>query len=152
RLLEAREEALALLLARHVQEELADDDAVPPEVALDGVDVLEALLPHPRRHERRRKVMALEEIGMHADYEHLLVVRAVTDADAPPLLRLLERAPEELVIQLLRRRRLEGVHLAALRVHAGVDVLDRAVLAGGVHGLEDQEERPAVLRVELVLE
>ena len=31
-------------------------------------------------------------------------------------------------------------------------MLDRAVLAGGVHGLEDQQQRPAILGVELVLQ
>jgi hypothetical protein len=31
-------------------------------------------------------------------------------------------------------------------------VLDRAVLAGGVHPLEDQQERPPVLGVELLLQ
>ncbi len=30
-------------------------------------------------------------------------------------------------------------------------MLDRAVLAGGVHRLEDEQHRPAVLRVKLVL-
>ncbi len=52
------------------------------------------------------------------------------------------------MIELLARRRLERVDLAALRVDAGHDVLDRAVLAGGVHRLEDQQHRPAILRVE----
>src|SRR5258708_30936364 len=42
--------------------------------------------------------------------------------------------------------------LAALRVDALEDALDGAVLAGGVHALEDQQHRPAALRVELFLE
>ena len=44
------------------------------------------------------------------------------------------------------------MHLAALRIDARHHVLDRAVLAGGVHRLEDREHRPAVLRVELLLQ
>jgi hypothetical protein len=56
------------------------------------------------------------------------------------------------VVQVLGRRGLERDDLAALRVDSGHDVLDRAVLAGGVHGLEDQEHGPAILGVEHVLE
>ena len=48
--------------------------------------------------------------------------------------------PEEIVIELLVRRNLEGVDLAALGVQAEEDMLDRAVLAGGVHALQDHEE------------
>ena len=44
------------------------------------------------------------------------------------------------------------MHLAALRIDARHDVLDRAVLAGRVHGLKDQQHRPAVLRVEPLLQ
>ena len=61
-------------------------------------------------------------------------------------------APQEIVIELFGRRRLERVDLAALRIDAAHDVLDGAVLAGGVHRLEDQQHRPAVLRVEPLLE
>ena len=59
--------------------------------------------------------------------------------------RRLERAPEEVVVELFVGRRLEGEDLAALRVDAGHDVLDGAVLAGGVHGLEDQQHGPAIV-------
>ena len=41
--------------------------------------------------------------------------------------------------------------LDALRIHAGHDVLDRAVLAGRVHRLEDDEERVRVARPEQLL-
>ena len=42
-------------------------------------------------------------------------------------------APEEVVVELLRARRLEGVHVAALGIDARHHVLDGAVLAGRVH-------------------
>src|SRR5438093_1084948 len=54
--------------------------------------------------------------------------------------------------QFLRRRLLERVDLAALRVHAGHHVLDRAVLSRGVHRLEDEQQRPPVVRVEALLQ
>src|SRR2546428_232570 len=55
-------------------------------------------------------------------------------------------------IQVFRRWRLERDDIAALRIDAGHDVLDRSVLAGRVHGLEDEQDGPAVLRVQHVLE
>src|ERR1041384_1299748 len=74
------------------------------------------------------------------------------DADPPALRQRLGDAPQEVVIELLMARRLEGMHLTALRVDAGHHVLDCAVLAGGVHRLEDRQHRPPVLRVELLLQ
>ena len=44
------------------------------------------------------------------------------------------------------------MHLAALRIDAGHHVLDGAVLAGRVHRLEDRQHRPAILRVERLLQ
>ena len=90
--------------------------------------------------------------GWYAHHEHLFVVRAVEDADAAALRQALHGAPEIVVVEIGGGRRLERVDLAALRVDPRHDVLDRAVLAGGVHRLEDQQQRPAILGVELVLQ
>ena len=56
------------------------------------------------------------------------------------------------MVEFLGGGRLEGEHLAALRIHPGHDVLDGAVLAGGVHRLENQQQRPAVLGIEFGLQ
>ncbi len=56
------------------------------------------------------------------------------------------------MIEFVRRRLLERGDLAALRIDAVEHALDGAVLAGGVHALEDQQQRPAVLGVEFLLE
>ena len=88
---------------------------------------------------------------MDAHDEHLLVVGAVEDADAAALGQAPDVAPHEVVVEVLRRGLLEREHLAALRIHARHHVLDRAVLAGGVHRLEDEQQRPAVLGVEHLL-
>ena len=135
-----------------MQEELADDHAVAGQIPLEGVDVLEALPPDLGGDERRREPLPGEHLGMHPDDEHLLVVGAVEDADPAALGQATRRAPHEVVVELLVGGRLERVHLGPLRVHPRHDVLDRAVLPGGVHALEDQEQRPAILRVELLLE
>ena len=60
-------------------------------------------------------------------------------------------APQKIVIELLVGRLLEAEHLAALRVHSGHDVLDRAVLAGRVHGLEHDQHRVHIGGVEQLL-
>jgi hypothetical protein len=52
------------------------------------------------------------------------------------------------VVALLRARRLERPDLAALRVHALEDALDRAVLAAGVHRLQHYQHAAPVLGVE----
>ena len=88
---------------------------------------------------------------MHPDDQHLLVVGTVEDADAAALRQRIPAAPHPVVVQFLGRRLLERRDLAALRIHAAHHVLDGAVLAGGVHGLEDQQQRSAILRIELVL-
>ena len=98
-----------------------------------------------------RQLLFLEDLGVHAHDEDLLVVRTVEDADPAPLGKRLVRPPEEVVIQLLGRRPLEREDLAPLGVDARHDVLDRPVLPRRVHGLEDEENAPLVLRVELVL-
>ena len=126
--------------------------AVARQVALVGVDVLEALLPDLLSHERCRQVLAYQILGMDADDEHLLVVGAVEDADTATLRDRLVGAPQEVVVELLRGRLLEREHLAALGIHAGHHVLDRRILARRVHGLEHEQERPVILGVELLLE
>ena len=42
--------------------------------------------------------------------------------------------------------------MAALRVDARHHVLDCAVFPGGIHGLKDEQHRPAVLRIEFFLQ
>ena len=94
---------------------------------------------------------AAEQLGVDLHDQHVLVVRAVEDADPAPLGQAPHVPPEEVVVELLGRRLLEAEDLAALRVHAGHDVLDRPVLAGRVHRLEDDQHRVAVVGVEQVL-
>ena len=55
------------------------------------------------------------------------------------------------MVELLRRGLLERIYLAPLRIDARHDVLNRAVLTGRIHGLEDEQEGPTVLGVEHIL-
>ncbi len=56
------------------------------------------------------------------------------------------------MVQLLLRGALEGVDLAALRIDAGHHRPDRRILAGRVHRLEDQQQGPAVVGIEQLLQ
>src|SRR3954471_5195468 len=141
---EPREEAPLLLGARDVQEELDDRRAVAVEVALEGVDVLVAALPEPGRRRAVGQPLLGQPLRVHPERDDLLVVRAVEDADPPALRRRLGDAPQKRVVELLRGRLLEADDLDALRVDARHDVADGAVLSGGVHRLEDDEQRAAV--------
>ncbi len=98
-----------------------------------------------------RQLLALQQFRVHAQDEHFLVVRAIEDADAPALRQVAVAAPEKIVVEFLGRGRLERRNLATLGIDARHDVLDRTVLARGVHGLEHQQHRPAVLRIQHVL-
>ncbi len=89
---------------------------------------------------------------MDADDEDFFVVAAIENADAAALWNAFVSAPQVVVIELLVAGRFERKNLAALRIDAGHDVLDDAVLAGGVERLKNQKDGPAVLRVELFLE
>ena len=116
-----------------------DDGLVAP---FPDAAALERLVGEPLRFQNLR---------MDADDEDLLVVRPVEDPDASPFRQALRRSPQEIVVELRRAWMLEAEHLTSLRVDPGHDVLDDAVLAGGIHGLKDQQQRVAVVRVEQVL-
>ena len=88
---------------------------------------------------------------MHPHHDHLLVMRAVEDADAAALRQRDLVAPQKIVVELMRSRCLERRHVAALRVDAVHDMLDRGVLAGCVHCLKHNQHGPQVLSVELLL-
>lgn len=56
------------------------------------------------------------------------------------------------MVELFRGRRLETRHVATLWVDPGHDMLDGPVLAGSVHGLENDEQGILVLRIKNFLE
>ena len=56
------------------------------------------------------------------------------------------------MVQLFVAGRLERVNVTTLWVDAGHNVLDHAILAGGIHGLKDDQDGPAILGVEFLLQ
>ena len=148
---QAGDEPPLLLLLRHVEEELHDLGPAAIQVALERVDVVVASLPELLAARPGRELLTLEPFGMHPQRDDLLVVRAVEDADPPPLGQGLADAPEEVVVELLAGGLPEGDDVDALRVHARHHVLDRRVLARRVERLEDDQERVGVARPQELL-
>ena len=152
---DAGEETLLLLLIGDVQEEFGDVDAVAVGVGLVVGDVLETVFEEALQVGGGLVRQALnfgDNLRVDAADQHLLIVAAVEDAEAAARGHDTQVTPEEVVVQLVGGGALEGVGLDALGVHAGHDVLDGGVLAGGVHGLEDEQHGVAVLRVHFLLE
>jgi len=56
------------------------------------------------------------------------------------------------MVELFGRGRLERNHVAAGRIDAGEHRANGAVLARGVHGLENQQQRIAIVRIEHLLQ
>ena len=85
RSVEARQEALPLLLARQVQEKLENDGALPSEVILEMRDVEKPLVPDALAHERRGQVLPPQDFRVHAYDEDLFVVGSVEDSNQSAL-------------------------------------------------------------------
>ena len=101
----------------------------------------------------RRQLLAGEDLRVHAHDEHLFVVGAVEDADPAALGQVLQaratgnrgRAPR--CVGALNEETSQPCGLMP-----DMTCLIVAVLAGGVHRLEDQQQRPAILGVEPLLQ
>src|SRR4051794_2088999 len=141
RVFEALAQALGLLVARDVQEQLHDARAGVVDERLEVVDVPVAAAPDRLRDEL-----------VDARDQHVLVMGAIEDADVAMRGRGGVDAPQEVVGELLRGRLLERRDPHALRVDAGEDVLGGPVLAARVHRLEHDEQRLPGLGVEAVLQ
>ena len=152
RLIDALEKALALFLQRHIEKEFQNQCAVARQMPLEGADIVEAVLPDFLAGNRVRQSLARQVFAMHADGQHFLVVRTIENADTAALGQRLADAPEKIVVEFFLARRLERMNLHALRIDAAHDVLDDAVLAGGIHGLKHQQHRPFVVGVEFFLQ
>jgi hypothetical protein len=122
-------EATGLFVARDVEIELEDEDVVVGEKALELVNVFEAAVGN----------IAGDEL-VDARREDVLVVRAVEDADHSTRWHLGVGAPEKVVAGFEWGGHLEGSDIAALGINSREDVADGAVLACGVHALEDDEQ------------
>nr|WP_230316166.1 hypothetical protein [Conexibacter sp. W3-3-2] len=134
-------QARPLLLGGDVEHDLHDGRALADEQLLERADAAEA---------GAHDVLADEAVD--ADDEHVLVVAAVEHGDLAVARRLRVDPPEEVVRELLGGGGLERGDAHALRVDALEHGPHRAVLAAGVHRLQDDEQRPRALRVQAGLQ
>jgi len=141
RIINAFEKTRALFVVRLVEEELDDPCANAVEMLLQIHDGTVSFVPQVFRIEQlSRKSLATKNLGMHADDEHVLVIGAIENADAPAFRQATVRAPEEVMFQLLGAGLFETENLAALRIDPGHDMADGTVLAGGIHPLENEQQ------------
>src|SRR5580704_2983346 len=135
-----------------MEEELDDASSVAVEVFLQIHDRTIPVVPDRLVVVwRAGNPFAAENFAVHADDQHLLVVRPIEDADPPALRQFPSGAPKKIVFQFGWAGMFEAEYLAALRVDPGHDVPDSAVLSRRIHGLKDQQDGIAIGRVEKLL-
>ena len=88
----------------------------------------------------------------HSRHEHVFIVRAVEYPYLAARRYGSLNAPQEVVRGLEVRGHLEARHIAALRIEHTHHVTNDAVLARGVHALQDDEQRTFGLAVEAILQ
>ena len=93
---------------------------------------------------RVRKPFAAQNVGMHPQDQHFLVIGSVENADPPAFRQVASRAPEKIVLQFGGAGMLEAEHLAALRIDPGHDMPDGAIFSRRIHRLKDQQDGIAV--------
>ena len=128
-------EPLSLLLVADVKEALHQRDVPVAEQLFKGVDLGIPFLPDVLGHE-----------FAHANDHHVFIVGTIEDADASMGGYGSMHPPQEVVREFQTARRLEALHIEALRAHTAGKHADRAVLAGGVDPLQDDDDRPLRLR------
>src|SRR5215469_435962 len=116
--IETLQKAFLLFLARHLEEELEDDDSLTSEVILEMLDIGEPLVPYALPDKRPGHLLLLQDVLVHAHNQDLLVIGAVEYPDPPALGQTLRIPPHEVVVEVLLGGLLERENLAALRIHA----------------------------------
>ena len=111
-----------------------------------GEKLVLVLLQHTRGH-----LVAFLQV-VQLDHQHILVVAAVENGDGPAGGQRLVDPPQEVVFQLFTVGLFKTGHLHALGVQAGHHMFDGAVLAGGVHGLQNEDQSFAAVGIKGVLQ
>ena len=151
RCVDAGEEAAALFLLGDVEKKLDHRDPVFGQIRFKIPDLAVPPVPQAVVQTADGQFLRIREVVNLRD-QHLLVIRAVENADIPPFGQAAVDPPEVIVVKFLRRGLFEAADLYPLGIEAAHHVFDRAVLASRIHGLENQQQSVPVLRVEAVLE
>src|SRR5271163_4809537 len=90
------------------------------------------------------KPLGAENLRMDANDQDFLIVGTIEDADPSAFRKAACRAPEKIMFQFFGARLFEAENFATFGIDSRHDVPDRAVFAGRVHPLEDQQQCIAV--------
>ena len=119
RLIDALKESLSLLFIRKVQEYLDGLRVVVVKVLLQVNDGVIPLLPEILLVTQLiRQSLAAQNLRMHTDDQHFLVIGTVEDADPAALGKPARAAPEKIVLEFFGAGLLETVDRATLWVDA----------------------------------
>ena len=80
--------------------------------------------------------LAAEDLGVHADNQHLLVIGSVKDADPPAFRQVTGGSPQKIVLQFRRAWVSIAEYLAALRIDPGHHMPDCSIFSRSVHRLK----------------
>ncbi len=115
-----------------MQEEFSNHHPISSQVLFERVDVLVALFPDMLRDLFVGQLLRSQQGGVDAHDQYFFVVGAIENADLAAFRNALMRSPKVIVVQLFIARCLEGVNVTSLRIYARHNVLDHAILSGGV--------------------
>src|SRR5687768_16059554 len=124
-----------------MQIEFANNYTIACQIALKLPNILESLFPDILGDKFRRELLLLQQLRMHPHNQGFFVVAAIEQPDHAALRQTSRAAPQVIVIELLAAWRFEGLNLTALRIDAGHDMLNDAVLACRIHRLKDNQHR-----------
>jgi len=152
-LIDAMKEPFPLLLSGEMQINLNDVGSIVMEVSLQIEDGAKPFRPDGLViHIHLWESFAAENLRMHANDQHLLIIRPIGDADPPAFWEVTICAPQKIVLQFAVAGLFESEYLAALGVDTGHHVLDGPIFSGRVHPLEDQQHSKAVGGIEKLLQ
>ena len=153
RLIDARKESLPLFLFGEVEKYLDDPGSIAMQMPLQIDD--RAITPVPDGFlvaQFFRQSLAAKQLRMHANYQYILVIGTIEDADPPAFGKAAVCTPEEIVVQFLSAWLLETENLASLRIDARHNVPDGPILAGPIHPLKDQKQSVLMRRIMKLLQ
>ena len=88
---------------------------------------------------------------MHADNQNIFVMRAIKNGDFAPSRSRGLNTPEKVVSELFLGRLLEVCNTASVGIHRAYDMPDDSILAAGIKGLKNNEQRALSFRKQALL-
>ena len=85
-------------------------------------------------------------------HEDFFVMRSIEDTDSPSFRQSQRRPPKEVMSKFLFARRLERAHFATLWIETRHHMRDDAILAGSIHPLQHDQNRPMSISVKTLLQ